>query len=215
MPAAMTFTSLQERMRAYLERGSTDDTTVFEQLPNLINSGERRCARELKIEGFEVPVTFTLGVGVSVYAKPDGWRQTTSMRIMTGAAFNITTWLLPRSFETINAFFPDDTDTDVPKFYADYDYQHWKILPSPDLAYPAECIYWQTPPLLDNSNQTNWLTAFAPDLLLYAALLEAAPFLKNDDRIQTWQSFYDRAAQATSGEDLARILDRAQKRTEA
>ena len=63
--------------------------------------------------------------------------------------------------------------------------------------------------------ETNWLTEYAPDLLLYAALLEAAPFLKKDERIGTWQAMYDRAAQALSGEDLKRIMDRSANRSEA
>ena len=56
---------------------------------------------------------------------------------------------------------------------------------------------------------------FRSDLLLYAALLEATPFLKKDERIGTWQALYDRAAQAISGEDLKRITDRTANRSEA
>ena len=52
-------------------------------------------------------------------------------------------------------------------------------------------------------------------MLLYGSLLEAAPFLKNDDRIQTWQALYDRAVQAFNGEDLKRIIDRTAIRNEA
>jgi hypothetical protein len=40
------------------------------------------------------------------------------------------------------------------------------------------------PPLAANS--TNWLLALAPDLYLYGALLESAPYIKEDARIQTW-----------------------------
>lgn len=36
----------------------------------------------------------------------------------------------------------------------------------------------------------------APDLLLYGAMLEAEPFLKNDSRIAVWQGFHDRALAA-------------------
>ena len=63
--------------------------------------------------------------------------------------------------------------------------------------------------------QTNWITEYAPDVLLYATLLEATPFLKKDERIGTWQAMYDRAAQALNGEDLKRILDRSANRSEA
>ena len=35
-----------------------------------------------------------------------------------------------------------------------------------------------------------------PNMMLYASLLEAEPFLRNDERIVTWQAFYDRALTA-------------------
>ena len=43
----------------------------------------------------------------------------------------------------------------------------------------------------------------------------AAPYLKNDARLQTWQTLYDRAAQSLNGEDLQRILDRTAIRNKA
>jgi hypothetical protein len=76
-------------------------------------------------------------------------------------------------------------------------------------------LYYELPVLLDDSTQTNWLTDYAPNLLLYGALLEATPFLKNDDRITTWQNFYQSAANALNTEDLKKILDRDSVRTEA
>jgi hypothetical protein len=39
----------------------------------------------------------------------------------------------------------------------------------------------------------HYLIVNAPDLLLYGALLESAPHLRQDDRLVTWQGFYDRA----------------------
>ncbi len=54
-----------------------------------------------------------------------------------------------------------------------------------------------------------------PQLLLYATLLEATPFLKNDARIQTWQTLYDRALAAVSGEDIAKVTDRNTSRKAA
>jgi hypothetical protein len=66
--------------------------------------------------------------------------------------------------------------------------------------------------LLGEDSQTNWITEYAPNLLLYAVLLEATPFLKNDDRIGTWQTMYDRASQAINGEDIKRVIDRAATR---
>ena len=217
MPVAMTYASLQDDARRYLERGDTlaSDPVVYEQLPRLINLAERRCARELKIEGFINVVSATMIVGQSVYAKPDRWKDTVSINFGAGAGLNQRTPLFTRGYEFCRAYWPDESVQDVPLFYADYDVNHWLIVPTPDAAYPFEALFYQQPVLLDDANQTNWLTEYAPDLLLYATLLEASPFLKNDERVATWQGLYDRAAAMLNGEDLAKILDRAAVRKEA
>ena len=215
MPQALTFDTLQQDVRRYLERGNAADTTVFEQIPRLINLAERRIALELKIEGFLVPVSATLQADLAVYDKPDRWRETVSFSIGAGENGEQRTVLFPRGYEYCRTFWPDATQTDQPQFYADYDYSHWLIVPTPDADYEAEILYYELPQLLDDEVQTNWITEYLPQLLLYATLLEAAPFLKNDERIPTWQAFYDRAAGMVNGEDLARMLDRSAVRKTA
>ena len=217
MATVMTFTTLQEDVRRYLERGATyaSDPVVYEQIPRLINLAERRISRELKIQGFINVVTGTLVVGQSVYSKPDRWRDTVSINIGTGANSNSRKVLYARAYEYLLSYWPDRSETDEPLFYADYDFTHWLFAPTPDVAYPFEVLYYELPPLLDDVVQTNWLTEYAPQLLLYATLLEATPFLKNDERITVWQNMYDRAAAMLNGEDLNKILDRSAVRKEA
>ena len=216
MATTMTFTTLQQDVRRYLERGTTyaSDPVVFEQIPRLINLAERRIARELKIQGFINVVTGTLQSGVSVYPKPDRWRDTVSINIGTGNQNNTRKVLFTRAYEYLLSYWPDRTATDQPIFYSDYDYTHWLLAPTPDADYPFEILYYELPPLLDDTVQTNWLTDYAPQLLLYGTLLEATPFLKNDERIPVWQNMYDRAASMLNGEDLAKILDRSSVRKE-
>ncbi len=217
MAQTMTFTTLQEDIRRYLERGATyaSDPVVYEQIPRLINLAERRISRELKVQGFINVVTGTFAVGQSIYSKPDRWRDVVSMNIGTGANNNTRKVLFSRAYEYLLSYWPDRSQTDEPIFYADYDYDHWLIAPTPDAEYPFEILYYELPPLLDDVVQTNWLTEYAPQLLLYGALLEATPFLKNDERINVWQQMYDRAAAMLNGEDLAKILDRTAVRKEA
>ena len=212
----MTFDSLKTDIRRYLERGFTlaTDQIVFEQIPRLINLAEQRIARELKVEGLINVLSGALQPGLAVYPKPDRWRQTVSFNFGNGTDNSTYNQLWPRSYEYLRSYWPDRSKTGTPLFYAEYDYNNWIVAPTPDAAYPFEVLVYQLIPLLDDANQSNWLTEYAPQLILYGALLEATPFLKNDERIQVWQSMYDRAAQALSGEDLAKILDRAAKRTE-
>lgn len=60
-----------------------------------------------------------------------------------------------------------------------------ELAPTPDANYTIEMVYRQNIPALA-SNTTNWLLTAAPDLYLYGTLLETAPYLKEDERIQTW-----------------------------
>lgn len=212
MSYVMTYDSLLVDLRRYLERGFTQesDQIVYDQLPRLITLGERRIARELKITAFIRAVQTTITVGITTLAKPDRWRDTVSMIDITKG-----NQLFARSYEYIrNAYSQNAAISGDPQFYADYDYEHWLIAPAPNSPRILEILYYEQPRLLAPDFQTNWVTEYAPDLLLYACLLEAAPFLKKDERIQTWQALYDRAAQAVNGEDLKRIIDRSATRGE-
>lgn len=60
-----------------------------------------------------------------------------------------------------------------------------ELAPTPDANYPLEMVYRaNVPPLATNS--TNWLLTLAPDAYLFGALLESAPYIKQDARIQVW-----------------------------
>jgi hypothetical protein len=191
-------------MRRYLERGFTaaSDSIVYEQLPRLITLAEQRIARELKIQGFIKAVTTTLATGTPTYTKPDRWRETISITVADAPVF-------PRSYEYCKNYWPNEASTGPVKFYADYDYNNWIFVPTPSTNASMEVLYYEIPQLLDTSNQSNWLTSNAPNLLLYGALLEATPFLKNDERVPLWQQMYDRAAKSLVDEDLLKITDRS------
>ena len=54
-----------------------------------------------------------------------------------------------------------------------------------------EMAYYAKIPALSDSNTTNWLLTQWPDLYLYGALVHAAPYLREDDRIATWKGLAD------------------------
>ena len=109
-------------------------------------------------------------------------------------------------------YWPDPTQLAQPKYYADYDYNSWLIVPTPDVAYPYEVGYFCLPPLLDETVGTNILTGTVPDPLLYACLLETAVFLKDDERIAVWTQYYETAKTEVTNEDIRRIYDGFSKR---
>jgi hypothetical protein len=60
-----------------------------------------------------------------------------------------------------------------------------ELAPTPDSNYTIEMVYRKYIPALA-TNSTNWLLTLAPDVYLYGALLESAPYIKEDERINTW-----------------------------
>lgn len=210
----MTFTTLLADARKYLERGSSTDSEVYAQLPKLANMAERRIARDLRVQGMHRIVTGSLSASVSVMDKPERWKETLSFWIGTGADGETRKPVKNRGYDYVTMVYPDRTATGEPRFYAEMDKDHWLITPTPDAAYPFELAYYEAPPLLDDDTQTNWLTEGIPNALLYGVLLEAAPFCMNDERINTWKSFYQEAIGGTEAEDTRRMADRAATRQE-
>ena len=49
---------------------------------------------------------------------------------------------------------------------------------------------------------------YAPQALLYGSLLQAMPFLKNDERMPMWQQNYDHIIEVLKAENVMRIADR-------
>lgn len=206
----MTYNSLVAQIESYLNR--TDASTIA-QIPNFIYQAENRIARESKNIGIETYIVGTFTAGTSVYPKPSRWRRTLSWNWGNGTGNNTRNQLYLRSYEFIRDYWPDSTQTDSPLYYADYGYEHYLVGPTPDAASPFEISFLQLPDPISALNQTNWITNYAPDLFLYACLVEAIPFLKNDERIPTWIMMYDRALASLNGQDDQRVLDRASNRS--
>jgi len=127
----------------------------------------------------------------------------------TGIDNNIHTPIFERDYDYIRSIYPDASVQGIPNFYADADYEHWLVQPSPSSALPFKIPYYSTLTLLDDTHQTNWLTVNAPDLLLYASLLEAIPFLKVDERIPVWQGYYNAAKIALINQEVEGRFDTA------
>lgn len=62
------------------------------------------------------------------------------------------------------------------------------VAPAPDQPYTAEIVYFEKLLPLSATVQSNSVLADAPDLYLYGALCEAAPYLEHDERIPVWDS---------------------------
>ena len=209
----MTYNTLVLQLENYLNRY---DAILIAQIPNFIYQAEQRICRESKNIGLERYVTKAFVAGNSVIPKPGGWRRTITFNYGTGLNFNNRNQLYLRTYEYVRSYWPNSSQFNIaspPVYYCDYSYTHLLIAPTPALAYPFELAYLELPTPLTINNQTNWLTNYAPDLLLYACLLEAIPFLKNDERIPVWEKLYDRALSSLENQDQLRYMDRTSERS--
>jgi hypothetical protein len=198
----MTYDSLVDDIRTYLERS---DAATLNKIPTFIMLAEQVLAADLKFLGNLTVVESTMVQGEAVIAKPSRWRKTVSMNVTVAGRRQP---VFIRKYEYLREYWPDAAETDVPAFYCDYDYDHWLVAPTPDADYSYEVLYYQRLQPLDSSNQSNWFTQYAPQALLYGSLLQAMPFLKNDERIPMWQQQYDLIVNVLKTEDVLRIGDR-------
>jgi hypothetical protein len=200
--SVMTYDSLVENIQSYLNR---TDTATIEKIPLFIMLAEQIIASQIKFLGNLTVNESTMTQGTNVIDKPVRWHKTVSMNITVAG---VKQPVLLRKYEYLREYWPDDTQESLPKFYADYDYTHWLVAPTPDDDYTFEVLYYERVQPLDSSNQTNWFTIYAPQALLYGSLLQAMPFIKNDDRVALWQQQYDLIMQTLTAEDRLRVADR-------
>ena len=199
----MTYDNLTTMVLQYLER--TDQATI-NAIPTFITLAEFEIAQEIKTLGQMAVATATMSPNNPVLAKPARWRKTVSMTLTKPDGTQQPVFL--RKLEYLENYWPNASQTDVPKFYADSDYQHWYLAPTPDQAYSFEVLYYERIQPLSSVNQTNWLTQYAPNAMLYGTLLQAMLFLKNDNRA-VFQQKYSEAINALKTEDVARVGDRS------
>ena len=200
--AVMTYDSLVDDISTYLER---TDAATLAKIPTFIMLAEQVIASQIKFLGNLTVQTSAMVADQNIVDKPARWHKTVSMNVtVAGQRYPV----LLRKYEYLREYWPDPAQTSVPKFYCDYDYTHWLVAPTPASAYNFEVIYYERIQPLDSSNQTNWFTIYAPQALLYGSLLQAMPFLKNDERTPLWQAQYDQIMQTLMAEDKLRMADR-------
>ena len=200
--AVMTYDSLVDDISTYLER---TDTATIEKIPTFIMLAEQVIASQIKFLGNLTVNNSTMTLGEGIIAKPARWHKTVSLNLTVGG---VRQPVFLRDYEYLRQYWSNSTLKDVPKYYADYDYSHWLVAPTPADNYTFEVLYYERVQPLDSSNQTNWFTTYAPQAMLYGSLLQAMPFLKNDERMPMWRAEYDLIINTLKAENTQRIGDR-------
>jgi hypothetical protein len=70
----------------------------------------------------------------------------------------------------------------------------FRFAPAPDNTYATKMTYWRT--IGSASAGTSWLFTEAPYLYLYGALVAAAPYLQDDERVAVWEHEVEKRIEA-------------------
>jgi len=199
----LTYDSLTSTVLQYLERS---DAAVVNYIPTAITLAEFEIAQVIKTLGQLEVVDSVMNTGNPIIAKPARWRKTVSMTLVSASGQKQPIFL--RKLEYLNNYWPNVSATDQPLYYADYDYDHWFVAPTPNQAYSFEALCYTRLQPLASDNQTNWLTQNAPNAMLFGTLKQTATFLKDDSRLQVWEQLFQEAMSALKTEDQLRLVDR-------
>lgn len=86
-----------------------------------------------------------------------------------------------------------------------------ELIPAPGGDVDLKMVYYQRIPALNSTTQTtNWLLTKSPDLYLYGTLLQAEPYLHNDQRLPLWAQLRTAIVEAMKLESEASLRPRSQ-----
>jgi len=180
--ALTTYTELKTSIGDWLNR--SDLTTA---IPDFISLAEAQIERTLRTR--QMIVRANAFFNAQYGAVPADFLETKSLKLTS------TNPETPLSFLSIDALDNEMTKFTAsgrPKFFGIVGGQ-FRIVPTPDSNYTIELTYYAKLTKLSSSVATNFLLDSSPDIYLYGALLQAAPYLQDDARIQTWATLYERA----------------------
>tara|TARA_Y100000004_G_scaffold40847_1_gene44273 strand:- start:842 stop:1468 length:627 start_codon:yes stop_codon:yes gene_type:complete len=182
--ALTNYSELKTAIANWLDRTDLDD-----RIPEFIQLAEARHRRDFKIRRMETRVTANTIADTEYYSLPDNFVAMRNIQLNTDPKTALE-YMTPEQMDRVRG----GSTTGKPKAYSIMG-NSFQLRPIPDGVYEIEMLYYKYFTALSDSNTTNDMLTYHPDLYLYGALVEAEPYLQNDKRIQVWAGYYDRAKQ--------------------
>jgi len=175
---SFTFATLKTAIQDYTDNA---EATFVTNLPNFIKAAEDRIFESVDLEYFRKNVTSAMTASDQFLSVPDDLLAVFSLQITTSGSEN---FLLQKDVNYLREYTPNASTTGVPKYYAVFSVEHFLIAPTPNSAYTVELHYYYRPTsLVDSGSNTTWISANAPNVLLYGALFEAYTFMKGEQDV--------------------------------
>jgi hypothetical protein len=188
MAVTSSYSTLQTNVADWLARSN-----LTGYIPNFIQNFEERFYRSPKNWGPWMETAYSTAMSSGVSAVPTGFLAWKNVYI----SMSPTRRLAPVGLSQLYADYPRSGSTGIPAVIA-RNGANFEFGPRPSSDFTVAGTYYQKPTTLRNfaaDAAAHYLVLNAPDMLLYGALLEAEPFLKNDGRIMVWKGFLDAAIQ--------------------
>ena len=177
-------------------------------LPIAVDLVEEFLFRDLDLPDLEAKTSYaTLTSGSNVLAKPAGYKFANYFKIVVNGQ-NI--FLKKRRDDFLQDYWPDPTQTDIPKYYSDSSSTNFLIAPTPVQPWAYEIKYSAKPTKLSSTNATNYYTANCEDLLYFAMMVEMAKFMKAWPQVQIWSTAYAQARDGWNVEAMRKRRDDGQ-----
>ena len=174
--AINTYSTLQTAVANWLDRSDLTD-----RVPEFIALAEATFNRVLRLRAMETTVADTTPSGSKEDALPTGYLQMREIHLTTSPVVSLA-YITPEIMYRIRA----GSTSGKPNSYTIVG-DNILFGPTPDGVYDYSMTYYKSFDALADGTQTNWLILNAPDLYLYGTLLQAEPFLMNDQRVQLWE----------------------------
>ena len=178
--AIASYEDLKSAIAGWLNR---DDLTAV--IPTFISLAEAQFARTIRHRKMVVRSDATLDT--PYFAVPADWLQNIRFELLT----NPVTPLLYVTPEQANEETQRYSTAGQPLFYTMVGEQ-FQVVPAPNAEYDGQLTYYAKIPALSASVSVNWLLTESPDIYLYGALTQSAPYLKEDERVQLWAGLYQK-----------------------
>lgn len=180
--AISNYTELKASIASWL----FNRTDLAAAIPDYITLAEAQINRRLRVRQM-VTNNQAISISSEYVAAPADHLEPLRFSFLVGTETRRLNYISP---ERVNEFKAGVTGTGAPQSYTLVGSQ-FQFVPAPDQTYTGEFTYYATIPALSDGNPTNWLLTKYPDAYLYGALLQAAPYLADDDRVTMWSGFFE------------------------
>lgn len=189
--AINTYATLVSAATEWLARDQ--DATLIARIPDFITLREAHFNRSLFVPQMEVRSTTTVDTSDTepeFISLPSDFQTMRRIRLSGVVGKPSLKFLSGTQIDEMR--YGRDNVTGQPTSYSVVG-DELELFPTPNEDYVIEMVYRANIPALTSTNTTNWLLTKAPDLYLYGVLMESAPYIKEDGRLQTWALGYSNA----------------------